>query len=111
MSIGLGVIGISATTLVSGDTLAGYLYSGAMTEQYIGWALVLGLAVGGALVWFAVGRLPRSGEEMPAEERANEAAWISETINERGGKAPANLVEEVLDMHARYLEHADEDSA
>src|SRR3954451_13575617 len=107
--IGLGVIGISATTWGNGDTLAGYLYSGAMTEQYIGWALVLGLAVGGALVWFAVGRLPRSGEEIPDDERASEAAWISETISQRGGKAPTNLVEEVLAMHAHYLEHADED--
>jgi hypothetical protein len=82
-----------------------------MTEQYIGWALVLGLAVGGALVWFAVGRLPRSSDEMPDEERAGEAAWISEAITQRGGKAPANLVEEVLDMHGRYLERADGDGA
>jgi hypothetical protein len=80
-----------------------------MTEQYIGWALVLGLVVGGALVWFAVGRLPRSGEETTSAERASEAAWISGTITERGGKAPPDLVEEVLDLHVRYLEReADE---
>ena len=82
-----------------------------MTEQYIGWALVLGLAVGGALVWFAVGRLPRSGEEMSRDERSSEAAWISETIDARGGKAPTDLVEEVLDLHVRYLEQADQESA
>jgi hypothetical protein len=82
-----------------------------MTEQYIGWALVLGLAVGGALVWFAVGRLPRSGEEIPDEERASEAAWISETIADRGGKAPADLVREVLDLHGSYLDQVDEDRA
>jgi hypothetical protein len=75
-----------------------------VTEQYIGWALVLGLAIGGALVWFAIGRLPRSGEEMPAEERTAEAAWISTTIEERGGMAPQDLVEEVLELHAEYLE-------
>jgi len=78
-----------------------------MTEQYIGWALVLGLAVGGALVWFAVGRLPRSGEELTSDERASEAAWISDAIAERGGKAPTDLVEEVLDLHVRYLERAE----
>ena len=77
-----------------------------MTEQYIGWALVLGLAVGGALVWFAVGRLPRSGEEIPVEERTAEAAWISRTITERGGVAPPDLVEEVLDLHVEYLDRA-----
>ena len=77
-----------------------------MTEQYIGWALVFGLAVGGALVWFAVGRLPRSGEEIPAEERAAEAAWISRTITERGGVAPEDLVSEVLDLHVEYLDRS-----
>jgi hypothetical protein len=82
-----------------------------MTEQYIVWALVVGLAVGGALVWFAVGRLPRSGDEIPDDERAGEAAWISEAITDRGGKAPADLVEEVLDMHGLYLQRVDEDRA
>ena len=74
-----------------------------MTEQYIGWALVVGLAIGGALVWFAVGRLPRSSDEIPAEERAAEAAWISHTIQERGGLAPPDLVEEILELHTAYL--------
>jgi len=78
-----------------------------MTEQYIGWALVLGLVVGGALVWFAIGRLPRSAEEMSDDERASEAAWISDSIDERGGKAPTDLVEEVLDLHLRYLERSE----
>jgi hypothetical protein len=78
-----------------------------MTEQYIGWAFVLGLAIGGALVWFAVGRLPRSGEELSRDERSSEAAWISQTITDRGGKAPTDLVEEVLDLHVSYLERAE----
>jgi hypothetical protein len=76
-----------------------------MTEQYIGWALVLGLVVGGALVWFAVGRLPRGSDEIPESERASEAEWISDEIAERGGRAPKDLVEEVLDLHLRYLDH------
>ena len=80
-----------------------------MTEQYIGWALVLGLVIGGALVWFAVGRLPRSGEEIPPAERAAEAEWISKTINERGGVAPPDLVEEVLDLHVEYLDRSAEE--
>ena len=81
-----------------------------MTEQYIGWALVVGLVIGGALVWFAVGRLPRSGEEIPPDERTSEAVWISETISERGGLAPPDLVEEVLELHAAYLERDGDDS-
>ena len=75
-----------------------------MTEQYIGWALIVGLAIGGALVWFAIGRLPRGGEEIPPQERAAEAAWISRVINDRGGLAPPDLIEEVLDLHAEYLD-------
>ena len=80
-----------------------------MTEQFIGWALMLGLVVGGTLVWFAVGRLPRSGEEIPADERAAEAAWISETIADRGGNAPVDLVHEVLELHVDYLDRTAED--
>ncbi len=76
-----------------------------MTEQFIGWYVLLGLAVGGALVWFAIGRLPRSSEDVTSDERLAEAAWISGIINGRGGVAPEDLVEEVLELHAEYLEH------
>jgi hypothetical protein len=81
-----------------------------MTDQYIGWALVVGLAIGGALVWFAIGRLPRSGEEVPESERHSEAEWISRTINKRGGMAPSDLVEEILSLHTDYLERKTEDT-
>lgn len=74
-----------------------------MTE-YVGWALILGLVIGGALVWFAIGRLPRSGDEIPESERHNEAEWISRTINNSGGMAPSDLVEEILDLHGAFLE-------
>jgi hypothetical protein len=79
-----------------------------VTEQYIGWALVVGLAIGGALVWFAIGRLPRNDEDITVEERAAEAAWISHTIGERGGAAPEDLVDEVLELHAQYLDRPPE---
>jgi hypothetical protein len=75
-----------------------------VTEQYIGWALMVGLAIGGVLVWFAVGRVPRSAEEVPLDEREAEAAWISRTIIERGGVAPEDLVEEVLELHTEYVD-------
>ncbi len=81
-----------------------------MTEQYIGWALVVGLVIGGALVWFAVGRLPRSGEEVPDAERQAEAEWISRTITKRGGIAPGDPVEEILGLHGDYLERGIDNS-
>jgi hypothetical protein len=74
-----------------------------MPEQYIGWALVVGLAIGGALVWFAVGRLPRSSEDITPQERAAESEWISQTIEERGGIVDSELVDEILELHAAYL--------
>jgi hypothetical protein len=79
-----------------------------MTEQYVGWALVLGLIIGGALVWFAVGRLPRGGNEIPPDERAVEAEWISRSIEARGGAAPPDLIDEVLELHADYLDRHEE---
>jgi hypothetical protein len=82
-----------------------------MTEQYIGWALVVGLAIGGALVWFAIGRLPRGADEIPPDELKTEAAWISEVINGRGGVAPEDLVEEVLELHVEYLDRQAENRA
>ena len=39
-------------------------------------------------------------------ERPTEAAWISAVIERNGGVAPALLVEEVLELHAAYLDKA-----
>ena len=74
-----------------------------MTEQYIVWALVVGIAVGAALYWFAFGRLPRRTDDLLPGERAAEARWISQTIESRGGVAPSDLVDEILDLHGTYL--------
>ena len=74
-----------------------------MTESYLVWALAVGIAIGGALVWFLVGRLPRRTDDIAPEEVAEEAYWISATIERRGGVAPAALVEEVLELHLDYV--------
>lgn len=74
-----------------------------MTEQYIVWALVVGICVGAALYWFAFGRMPRRTDDLTPAERVAEAGWISRTIESRGGVAPADLVDEVLELHATYL--------
>jgi hypothetical protein len=74
-----------------------------VSEQYIVWALVVGVVVGAALYWFALGRLPRETDDISPPERVAEAGWISRTIEHRGGVAPADLVEEVLDLHSAYL--------
>jgi hypothetical protein len=74
-----------------------------MSEQYIVWALIVGVVVGVALYWFALGRLPRETDDITPTERVAEAGWISRTIERRGGVAPSDLVEEVLDLHSAYL--------
>jgi HAMP domain-containing protein len=74
-----------------------------VSEQYIVWALVVGVVVGAALYWFALGRLPRETDDIKPAERVAEAGWISRTIEQRGGVAPVDLVEEVLDLHSAYL--------
>jgi len=74
-----------------------------VSEQYIVWALIVGVVVGAALYWFALGRLPRVTDDITPKERIAEAGWISRTIEHRGGVAPVDLVEEVLDLHSAYL--------
>jgi hypothetical protein len=74
-----------------------------VAESYLVWALVVGIAVGGAVVWFLVGRLPRRTDDIAPEEISAEAAWISGTIEQRGGVAPAALIEEVLELHLDYV--------
>jgi hypothetical protein len=74
-----------------------------MTEPYIFWALITGLVAGGAIVWFALGRLPRRDDDVSDEERMAEAQWISSVVNRRGGLAPEALVEEILELHGQYL--------
>jgi hypothetical protein len=86
-----------------GITDGAYLYTRAVAESYLVWALIVGIAVGGAVVWFLVGRLPRRTDDVAPEELSAEAAWISRTIELRGGVAPAALVEEVLELHLDYV--------
>jgi hypothetical protein len=74
-----------------------------VVEQYLVWALIVGVAVGAVAMWFALGRLPRQTDDVSLPEIAAEAEWISSTIEQRGGVAPASLVEEVLELHVEYV--------
>jgi hypothetical protein len=74
-----------------------------VVEQYLIWALLVGMAIGAAVMWFAIARLPRRTDDVSLPEIAAEADWISGTIEARGGIAPASLVEEVLELHVEYV--------
>jgi hypothetical protein len=74
-----------------------------MNDGFAWWLLVLGIAIGVAVVWLIMLRLPRSDADLDEEEQAREAGWISRTIRAYGGVAPEPLVEEVLELHHQYL--------
>ena len=68
------------------------------------WLLIVGIAAGAAVMWLVIGTLARNDDEESAEERELEAAWIADTIEQHGGRAPATLVEQILALHRRYLQ-------
>jgi hypothetical protein len=72
-------------------------------EAWGWWLFFVGLALGIAGYWLVSGRVQRADDDLAADERANEAAWISRTVASWGGEAPADLVAQVLDLHRRYL--------
>ena len=74
-----------------------------MNDGYTWWLLVLGIAIGVAVVWLTAVRLPRRDDDVTSSERVAEARWISATIERDGGIAPQALVEEILDLHRGYL--------
>ncbi len=78
-----------------------------MNGEYAWWFLVVGLAVGGALVWLIRGQMAREEDDVADSERGPEAEWISRTIERAGGIAPADLVAQVLALHRSYLRDAD----
>lgn len=74
-----------------------------MNDGYLWWLVVLGIAIGAAVVWLTAVRLPRRDDDVTPAERAAEARWIGATIERDGGVAPVELVEEVLELHSAYL--------
>ena len=78
-----------------------------MNDEYTWWFLIVGLCVGGALVWLVRGQLAREEADVADTERGPESRWISRTIERAGGIAPADLVAQVLALHRSYLRDAD----
>ncbi|HXR27918.1 MAG TPA: hypothetical protein VN771_08625 [Candidatus Baltobacteraceae bacterium] len=74
-----------------------------MGEAWGWWLFFVGLALGVAGYWLVSGRVQRADDDLAADERANEASWISRTVASWGGEAPADLVAQVLELHRRYL--------
>ena len=75
-----------------------------MNNGFQWWLVIVGIGLGAGLLWLVLGRLPRQDDDVGPRERSVEAMWISQTIEAGGGIAPVALVEEVLELHASYLE-------
>lgn len=83
---------------------AGPRYARAVVNDGVTWwYLLVGIGIGIAAAWLLGGRLAHDDEVADRELRRDEAAWISGTIERRGGVAPPLLVEEVLELHQTWL--------
>jgi hypothetical protein len=67
------------------------------------WLLVLGLVVGGGLVYLVLADGARRDEDLEAEEMPAEASWIAGRLAERGDEVSSTDVLEVLHEHRAYL--------
>jgi hypothetical protein len=75
-----------------------------MNGEYQWWLLaVVGAATLGVF-WLLRGTLPRREVDVEEPEVAAEARWISRRLHEVGASTPAETVEQILELHRRYLE-------
>lgn len=75
-----------------------------MNDAWGWWLFFVGLGLGVAVYWLLAGRMRRSEEDLAADERTAEAGWISELIAQGGGEAPVKLIDQILELHRRYLD-------
>jgi hypothetical protein len=74
-----------------------------LNAEFNYWLLIVGLVVGGALVWLVVADSSRRDEDVLDAELPAEAAWIADAIEARGERADPAAVERVLRLHRVYL--------
>jgi hypothetical protein len=67
------------------------------------WLLILGLVVGGGLVYLVLAESARREVDEDAVELPAEATWIAERLAERGAPIESAIALEVLHEHRAYL--------
>lgn len=65
---------------------------------------MVGLVVGAGLVWFVVADQRRREVDIDAKERAQEALWLSASLEEEGHHVTPETAERLLALHRAYLE-------
>jgi hypothetical protein len=73
-----------------------------MNDEFQVWVLLLGLALGAALAWFALGGTGRTSDTGPLEtddERALEADWLARELERQGRPVDAGTLAAALALH------------
>jgi len=73
-----------------------------VTAEFDWWLLILGLVVGGGIVWLVLAELPRRDAEIDAAETELEAGWIAANLAALHHVEP-ETVAAVLREHRAYL--------
>jgi hypothetical protein len=74
-----------------------------MSDPFTFWVFLAVLGGTAAVIWLLTGTVMRQEDDLEADERAAEAAWISATIEGAGGDVPETVIEQVLELHRHYL--------
>ena len=65
---------------------------------------MVGLVVGAGLVWFVLADQRRRDVDIEADERAQEARWLSASLADEGLEVTPETAERLLALHRAYLE-------
>ena len=80
------------------------LYFATVNAEFNWWLLMVGLVVGAGLVWFVVADQRRREVDIDARERAQEALWLSASLEDEGHHVTPETAERLLALHRAYLE-------
>ena|GEM_PF-1196987 len=75
-----------------------------MNAEFNWWLLIVGLVVGGGLVWFVLADSRRREVDIDALERSHEAEWLAAELGLEGFDISADAAERMLALHGRYLD-------
>jgi hypothetical protein len=75
-----------------------------VNAEFNWWMLMVGLVVGAGLVWFVVADQRRREVDIDAKERAQEALWLSASLEDEGQHVTPETIERLLALHRAYLE-------
>jgi len=75
-----------------------------VNAEFNWWLLIVGLVVGGGLVWFVLMDGRRRDVDIDERERPREAAWLSRMLADEGHDVSAEAAERLLLLHRAYLE-------